>query len=273
MQQLAPNGLPPQVNRFIQERKQYRGKDLTILSFPIWSVTRFAAILAAGPPVVATIGTAARTAFSYGLNQDMAPAGRAGVTATQADTNLQNAGQTRDQSDVFIYGISAYVTQDSEPAFVPELIRETDVQISTNGSITLPLGTIEMFPSPGGLFGGGNSNMVSPSFADEGKSSGGPGGAVSFFSNGNPTSGSFYKLDAPIFWAGIGSGPDSSLSLICTPRRAIVKTSSLARVAGVAGATYGGEPGVFNPIVAAEAFVDIRWRLHAASVQVRSSNA
>ncbi len=272
MQQLAANGLPPAVNRFINERPQYKGKALTILSLPIWSTLRIAATIAAGPPVVATIDTSARVAFSYGVNQDMAPAGRAGVVGTPADTNLQNAGQTRDQSDVFIYGISAYIGQQSEPALIADVIRETDVMISTNGSTTLPLGTIDMFPAPGGVFGGGNSALLEPSLDDLGGIDGGRGTPVQFFSNGNPTSGSFFKLDAPIFWAGLGSGPDSSLSLICTPRRAIVKTSAVARVAGVAGATYNGAPGVFTPITAARAFVDVRWRLHCASVQARSSN-
>lgn len=270
--QLAANGLPPSVNRMIAERKQYQGKSLTILSFPVWSTIRFQATIAAGPPVVATIDTSSRVAFSYGVNQDMGPAGRAGVLGSQADTNLQNAGQTRDQSDVLIYGFSAYITQQSEPGLVADVIRETDVQISTNGSVTLPLGTLEAFPYPGGLFGGGNSSLLLPDLESVGGVDGGKGTPLSFFSNGNPTSGSFFKLDAPIFWAGLGSGPDSALSIICTPRRAIVKTSALARAAGVAGVTYGGAPGAFTPINAGKAFVDVRWRLHCASVQARSSN-
>ncbi len=271
--QLAANGLPPAVNRMIADRPQYKGKQLTILSFPIWSTIRFAATIAAGPPVVATIDTSPRTAFSYALNGDMGPAGRAGVLATQADTNLQNPGQTRDQSDVLIYGLSAYVCQQSEPGLVADVIRETDVMISTNGSVTLPLGTLEAFPYPGGMFGGGNSSLLEPNLETLGGVDGGSGAPLAFFTNGNPTSGSFFKLDAPIFWAGLGSGsPDSSLSIICTPRRSIVKTSAVARAAGVAGATYNGAPAVFTPITAAKAFVDVRWRLHCASVQTRSSN-
>ncbi len=265
------NGLPAAVNRFIEQRKEYRGKLLTILSLPIWSTIRFAATIAAGPPVVATIDTSARTAFSYGVNQDMAAAGRAGTVGTQADTNLQNAGQTRDQADVLIYGMSASIMQQSEAALVPDVIRETDVQISTNGSTTLPLGTLEMFPGTG-LFGGGNSALLIPKNDRAGGVDGGEGAPMSFFTNGNPQAQGFYRFDSPIFWCGLGSGPDSALSVICTPRRTITKTSALARVAGAAGATYNGTPAVFTPITAARAFVDVRWRLHAVSVQVRGSN-
>src|SRR6186713_1424899 len=123
------NGLPSAVNQFIRDRSAYRGKALTILSFPIWSVVRFAATIAAGPPVVATIDTTPRTAFSYGVGSDMAAAGRAGVIANQSDTNLQQAGATRDQADVFIYGISAHISHASEPGFIGDVMRETDVQI------------------------------------------------------------------------------------------------------------------------------------------------
>lgn len=272
MQFLPANGLPSAVNRFIAERPAYANKALTILTFPIWSTIRFQFALTAGPPVVIACDTSPRTAFSYGLNGDMGPAGRAGVLATQADTNLQNPGQTRDQADVFIYGISAYIGQQSEPALVADIVRETDVQISTNGNVTLPLGSIDMFPAPGGIFGGGSSALLEPSIDNAGGVDGGAGTPVQFFSNGNPTSGSFFKLDAPIFWAGVGSGPDSNLALICTPRRTITKTSALARAAGAAAAAYNGAPSAFTPITAARSFVDVRWRLHAASVQARSAN-
>jgi len=265
------NGLPAAVNQAINDKKEYRGKQLTILSFPIWSTIRFAAALAAGPPVVATIAATPRVAFSYGVGLDMAAAGRAGVLATNADTNLQQNGATRDQADVFIYGISAYATQDSEPGLMGSLFRETDVQIATNGDTTIPLGTMDMFPSPGGLFGSGSSSLLIPSLENAGGVDGGEGGHLGFVNNGNPTSGSFFRLDFPVFWSGIGGGADSNLALTCTPRRAIVKTSALARVAAPGGAA--GPVEVFTPITAPLAFVDVRWRLHAVSVRVRSANA
>ncbi len=268
---MQPNGLPSAVNQFIANKPEYRGKQLTILSFPIWSTIRFAASIAAGPPVVATIDTTPRVAFSYGVGLDMAAAGRSGVLATPADTNLQQGGATRDQADVFIYGLSAYVSQNSETGLIADVMRETDVSISTNGDTTLPLGTLEMFPSPGGMFGAGKSNLLIPAIQTTGGVDGGDGVALGFANNGNPTSGSFYRLDAPIFWSGIGGGADSNLAITCTPRRTITKTSALARAASDV-ATHQAFA-VFTPITAALAFVDVRWRLHAASVRVRSSNA
>lgn len=263
-------GIPQAVADFIQAKREYQNKQLTILAMPIWSIIRFAASIAAGPPVVATFDQVPRVAFSYGLGQDMGSAGRSGVTATQADTNLQQGGQTRDQSDVFIYGISAQFV-DGDPAFLQKLFREADVTIATNGDTTIPLGKMEMFPSPGGLFGKGASSLLLPDQNNAGGVDGGAGAIVPFVTNGNPTSGSFFKLDAPIFWSGIGGGADSNLALTVTPRRSLTYTSALARVAAPGGAA--GPVAVFTPITAAKAFVDIEWRLHAASVRVRSSNA
>lgn len=266
MTQQVGSGLPVAVQQLIRTKREYQGKQLNILSYPIWSTVVFLASLDAGPPVVATIAPGARVGFSYGNNSDMAAAGNPGVQATPADTNLQVGGQTRDQADVLIYGISAYVTQDSEPGFVPELLRNVDVAISTNGNTTIPLGTIDMFPAPGGAFGAGRSKLHEPDLSTPGGEDNGTGAIMPFMSNGNPTSGSFYRLDAPIFWSGVGGGADSALSLTCTLRKAIAKTSSVARVAG-AGIS------AFTPIAASHAFVAIRWRLHAASVQLRSANS
>lgn len=266
--------IPATVTEYIRNKKEYRGKDLTLLTFPIWSYMRFVAALAAGPPVVGTIPATGVVAFSYGIGQLMTAAGQPAVNATQADTNLQNAGQTRDQADVFIYGLSATLDPRSDGDFVPDLFMETDVQISTNANTQIPLGKLHMFPQPGGLFGAGRTAMLEPSLDTPGAVDGGQGVVLPYASNGNPTSGSFYKLDAPIFWAGLGTGPDSNLNLTCTPRRAIAKTAGLVRAAGVAGATYSGSPAGFTPPSAAGSmFVGIEWRLHAVSVQVRGVNS
>lgn len=266
--------IPSTVTDYIRSKKEYVGKDLTLLTFPIWSYMRFVAALAAGPPVVGTIPANALVAFSYGIGQLMTAAGQPAVNATQADTNLQNAGQTRDQADVFVYGLSAELDPRSDADFVPDVFMETDVQISTNANTQIPLGKLAMFPQPGGLFGSGRTSMLEPSIDNAGGVDGGAGVIIPYQSNGNPTSGSFYRLDAPIFWAGLGTGPDSNLNLTCTPRRAIAKTAGLVRAAGAAGATYNGAPSPFTPPSAAGSmFVGITWRLHAVSVQVRGVNS
>lgn len=269
---MQPNGLPNAVNQFIRGRREYQNKELTILGFPIWSTIRFQGVIAAGPPVVVSITQTPRVGFSYGVGQDMTNAGRAGVAGTNADTNLQQSGQTRDQADVFIYGISAHIEHVGEPTLWGPILRETDVQLSTNGDTTLPLGTIDMFPSPGGLHGAMNSNFLLPDTQNAGGVDGGQGGTQFFANNGNPTSGSFFRLDSPIFWSGVGGGADSNLALTCTPRRPISLTSALARPAVVSAAATPAGAAVFTPITATQAFMDVRWWLHAASVRVRSAN-
>ncbi len=269
--------IPVVVQQYIRDR--YRNPDrspmnITLLSYPIWSYTRFIATLVAGPPVVATINQTPRVAFSYGVGGTMDAAGQPAVVATQADTNLQNPGQTRDQADVFIYGLSAHLDPRSEASMVGDLFAETDVQISTNANTQIPLGKLHMFPQAGGVFGAGQSAMKAPGTAHQGLVDGGEGVQQPFMSNGNPTAGSYVRLDAPIFWAGLGVGPDSNLQLTCTPRRAITRTAALARVAGAAGATYNGEPLAYTPPAAAGAiFVGIEWRLFAVSVQKRGVNS
>lgn len=266
--------IPQSVVDYIRSRPGYAGKDLTMLTFPIWSYIRFVASLAAGPPVVATIDTTPRVGFSYGVGALMTAAGQAAVAATQADTNLQNPGQTRDQADVFIFGLSAELDPRSDGALVPEVFMETDVQISTNANTQIPLGKLEMFPQSGGLFGAGQSALKAPQLETPGLVDGGQGVVIPYQSNGNPTSGSFYRLDAPIFWAGLGVGPDSNLALTCTPRRTITKTAAAVRAAGVAGGTYSGAPAPYTPpSVAGSVFVGITWRLAAVSVQTRGVNS
>jgi hypothetical protein len=255
--------IPQIVQEYI--RRRYGKEDVTILTYPIWSYIRFQAAIAAGPPVVYTIDQTARNAFSYAVNGDMAPAGQQGVLATQADTNLKNPGQTRDQADVFIYGISFALDDRSEPALVADVVNETDVQISTNAQTQVPIGLLEMFPSPGGIMGAGLSNVREPNLRTPGGFDGGQGAMQPFMTNGNPTSRSFYELDAPIFWAGLGVGPDSNLNLACTPRRTITRTAALARAAA-------GDIAPFTPPTSG-VFVGGRFRLHAASVQRRGVNS
>ena len=238
-------------------------QQLQMRTDPVWSTLRFAGTVAANTLTI-PVGTV--SAFGYGLNGDMASAGRQGTVATQADTNLQVAGQTRDQADVFIYGASAYVS-DGEPAMAQRIWREVDVAMSTNGSVVTPIGTLDMFPHPGGLFGESNSALLQPNFSDAGGGvDSGQGALKKFFTNGFPSSGSYKRFDVPIFWAGLGSGPDSTLSIQCTVRRAISIPVPVARTAAAGIAAY-------TQFATAQAFVDVRWTLFAVTVQRRSVNA
>jgi hypothetical protein len=259
--QITQSTIPSAVLNYIKGRYP-DGQDLQLKTDPIYSTVRFSGVVAAN---VLTTDTASRVAFSYALNGDMGPAGRAAVTATQADTNLQSPGQTRDQADVFIYGLSAYIAG-GDPGMAQELFREIDVFLSTNGSVSSPIGTLDMYPAAGGLYGEGNSSLITPNFADAGFIDGGQGGLKKFFTNGMPTANSYRRLDVPIFWAGLGNGPDSSLAITCTPRRAITKTLVASRVAA-AGIQINSQA------TTATSFLDVRWVLHNVQVQRRSVNA
>lgn len=262
--------LPPQVLAFMAEK--YGTKKVQVQEYPIISSIFFEAVVAAGPPVTYTIAAGVpRTAFSYGINGDMAPAGRAGVAATQADTTIQNAGQTRDQGDVFIYGLSCWLLEGSDPELAGDVMRETDVQIATNAEVIWPAGRMPHYPQPGGLYGAAKSDILIPDLSGTGGFDGGAGVLESFMTNGNPSAGSFRRFENPIFWTGLAGGTDNNLQIICTPRRAIVKTAALARAAGVAGATFDGGPAVYTPPTAA--FARFQWCLHAASVKRRGVNA
>lgn len=263
------SSLPLDVQAFIGET--YNGRAVVVQPLPYWSVARLPATIAAGPPVVYTIaaGTTS-TAFSYAINQTMDAAGRTGVQANLADTNLKLQGQTRDNANVFIWGLAAYVSQDSEPLLATRAFREVGLTISTNGNVTLPLGRLEMFPAGGGLFGSGNSAIVAPTLPTSGFQDGGPGAPFGMFGNGNPQSANYYRIPQPILWQSVGQGgSDTTLSIQMTVGRAITYTAQVARAAaaGIGAFTPPPTAGLVGT------FVDIAWRLICVSVTERSPNA
>lgn len=270
--------LPPDVRAFIGE--QYAGTQISVLPLPYWSSVRFQATRAAGPPVTFTIDTTTRKAFAYAIGQDMTVAGytAAARTATPADTNLLRQNETRDNADVWIWGMAAYLTPDSEPALARRVWKETEVDISLNGTQSIPLGTLEMFPGAGGLYGQGTTYLKVPSAQASGPTDTetGEGAKMSFVQNGNPMAGNFFRLPQPFKWAAVGSaGTDSSLVLSCTPYRQIVE-SSLARTAVAVVAMVSPQIiGGYTPPAATGdpgTFVDVRWHLICVAVAKRSVN-
>ncbi len=263
------SSLPLDVQAFIGET--YDGRPVVVQPLPYWSVARLAATIAAGPPVVYTIAAGTQSqAFSYAINQNMDAAGRAGVQANLADTNLKLQGQTRDNANVFIWGLAAYVTQESEPLLAARLFREVGLTISTNGNVTLPLGRLEMFPAGGGLFGNGNSAIVAPPLPTSGVQDGGPGAYYGMFGNGNPMSANYFRIPQPILWQSVGQGgSDTTLAINMTVGRAVTWTSQVARVAAAGVGAYTPPPtaGLQGT------YVDIAWRLICVSVTERSPNA
>jgi len=262
--------LPPDVRAQIQEN--YDAGQVAVLPLPYWSAVRFQGAVAAGPPPTVTIDTTTRKAFSYAQGQPMTGAGflAAYGNATEAETNLLRAQETRDNADVWIWGISCYLTQDSEPALARKVWRETSVSIALNGTQSIPLGRLEMFPAGGGLYGAGVSGIKTPSFDNAGGGTdNGAGAILPFMNNGNPMSASFFRLQQPFKWSAVGQGgSDSSLNIGFTPQRQIVETCGIIRAAGagIAAFTPPTTAGQFGT------FVDIIVRLWCVSVAKRSSN-
>lgn len=262
--------LPSDVREQIQA--EYAASQVTVLPLPYWSTVRFQGVRAAGPPVTFTIDTTQRLAFSYAQGSPMTSAGFAvGRNATAAETNLLRSNETRDNADYWIWGISAYATQDSEPALLKQVWRHVYIALALNGTQQIPLGTLEMFPSAGGLYGAAPSALKAPDLATPGGSgiNNGAGAIVPFASNGNPMAANFFRLQQPFKWSAVGTASsDSSLIISATPQTAITETCALARVAA-AGVSAFDPPAATGD---AGTFVDVRFRLIGVGIQRRSNN-
>lgn len=272
-QELA--ALPGDMRNFIAAK--YAATEITVLPLPYWSTVRFLATRAAGPPVAFTIDTTQRRAFSYAIGGDMSSAGfAAGTIATQAETNLLQANTTRDNADIWIWGIACSLLTTSEPVLASRVWRESDISIALNGTTQIPLGRLEMFPGAGGLYGFGNSYLRAPALNVAGISNSGEGSSVSYISNGNPQSSNYKRFPQPFKWAALGStGSDSSLQLLFTPRRSITESmTARAAVAGAAPGLSGQVEAATPPAAAGDAgtFVDVNVQLICVAVSKRSVN-
>ena len=238
----------------------------TVLPVPYWSTVRVAGTVAAN---TLTVDTTARKAFQYAVGQDMTIAGFTGTVAQFSDTNLLRAGETLDNADVWIWGLAAELCTNSEPALAARLWRDCVVEMSLNGTQSIKLGTLGMFPSAGGLYGVGQSALLIPNFETTGQGiDGGPGAPFGALANGNPMGGNFLKFPQPFKWGAVGNGgADASLSVIVTPTRQITIPLAATRAAGAGVAPYTqpatGDRGTF---------CDIRFRLVSVAVSRRSQN-
>jgi hypothetical protein len=243
------------------------GDARTVLPVPYWSTVRVRGTVAAN---TLTVDTTSRKAFQYAVGQDMAIAGFAGGTIAQfCDTNLLRAGETLDNSEVYIWGLSAELCPNSEPALAARLWRDCIVELSLNGTSSIKLGTLGMFPSAGGLYGAGQSfALLPPESTTGGNADGGPGATFAAMANGNPMSNNFLKFPQPFKWSSVGGGgADASLSIIVTPNRQIEIDLPATRAAGAGvGAYTQPSTGDFGT------FVDIRFRLVSVAVSKRSVN-
>ena len=262
--------IPPHVRAAIV--KDGLSAQQTVLPVPMWSTVRLAGTVAAN---ALTVDQTSRKAFQYAVGQDMSIAGFAGGTIAQyCDTNLLRAGETLDNADVWIWGLAAELCPNSDPVLAAQLWRQCIVELSTNGTTSIKIGTLGMFPSAGGLYGLGRSQLAMPNQEDTGPSDGGAGAQVGFTANGNPMGSNFLKFPQPFKWSSVGSnGSDASLSVIVTPNRSIVVPLAATRAAVAGGATTPGTGGWTQPATGdAGTFCDIRFRLISVSISKRSVN-
>jgi hypothetical protein len=258
--------LPADVRQFIGE--QYAQSQVSILPLPYWSTVRFQATIAGA---AATIDTTERRAFGYAQGQLPSVGGfpAAFGNATFAETNITTASQTVNNADLWIWGIAANVTPDSDPALAARVWRETYVSMAFSGSTLLPVGTLEMLPGAGGLRGCGQSALKRPALNTPGMIDGGAGASIGFFQNGQEAAGNFFRLPQPFKWSAIGSaGTDSSFVISCTPQRTITE------VVGTARAAAAGTDEVFTPPTTGQvgSYVDVRFHLVCVSVARRGQN-
>jgi hypothetical protein len=268
-QQLA--NLPPDIRAFIAQ--QYNVSQISVLPLPYWSRVRFNAARTGAGPFTYTVDTSERKAFAYPIGQSRVIAGFPTGNATLADTNLLKQSETRDNADVWIWGIAANLLPGSDGDIAGGVWRETSVQISLNGTQSIPLGTLEMFPGAGGLYGVGEAKLRAPATNVAGGADDGEGARISFLQNGNPMAGNFFRLPQPFKWASVGTaGADSSLVITCKPERTVTATATdRAAVPVVAMVT----PGTIEPFTSPEdgaVFVDVGFHLVCVAVAKRSVN-
>jgi len=260
------SNLPPDVRAALVEAGIDESR--TILPTPMYSTVRFQSVAAVvGAVTTLTVDTTPRKAFQYAIGGAATVAGfAAAFVATPAETNLLRPGETLDNADVWMWGLAAEIGTTSEPTLAEGLWRNVAIDLSLNGTQSIRIGTLNMYPGAGGLYELGQSGIVTPNFDSSGGAFGGP--SLGSLSNGNPMSGNFRRFPQPFKWSAVGGGgADSSLSIICTPNRAVTSAAT-ARVANAAPNVGAFTP----PSTGRGTFVDVRFQLICVSVSKRSVN-
>lgn len=258
--------LPPQVRAAISEAALKDAK--AVLPVPYWSTVRFAPTINAGANAVIS-ALNPRKAFQYSIGGNAAVAGFSTTYSVQPDdTNLLRPGETLDNADVWIYGLAAELCTNSDSKLAMEVWRNAWVELSLNGTTSIRLGTLGMFPAGAGLYGIGQSQILLPPIPTPGGGvDGGAGAAVSAMANGNPMSGNFYRFPQPFKWCGVGTGgADAQLTVLVNLGQDVNVpiVASRASDTGIAPWT--------SPTTNNAAPVDIRFRLISVSISKRSVN-
>lgn len=258
-QQLA--NVPPDVRSLIA--KDAIDSQKSILAFPYYSTVRVQTVRSgAGPFAYSIVSRQGITAFNYKIGDSLVPAGfPAGTNSTDVETNILSASQTRDNSDVMIWGLAAYVTPDSDPLVTQLVWRNSSIYLALSGTDTFQVGRLEMLPAAGGLYGMGVSLLSQPPLN---QTQDNPQG---FINNGNPMAGNFLRFPNAIRWNANGSGKkDTSLTMtLFTNPFSITGVTTRAAGAGVSGYTAPAA-------LAQGTYCDIVFRLVSVSISERSEN-
>ena len=271
----AMQNVPPDLRNHIA--KLALDSQKTVLAFPYYSTLRFNAALngTASPNAVYTVASGVRKCFNYRIGD--IPGGGAGFSTTfqasKSETNLLKASETRDNADVYIWGIALEVRPGSDPWFTKEIWRTGYLELALSGTDQYLLGPFGFFPSAGGLYGQDRSNVLSA----ETQSPVGP--LVGHLNNGNPQSSNYFRLPQPILWQKNGGGKDTSLVISGSIDTAIASNVGPGTVglgitrAAVAAGSANQQTTAYVIPADGSVFTDIRVRLMSVSVSDRSTNA
>lgn len=223
-----------------------------------WSKVRLAGVVASSQ---LTMPAAKVSAFSYGLQQAMVAAGfpTAFGNATEADTNLEQPGQTNSGETVEILGVGIQLCSDTDGELARQIAPHLCVRmVRANGTPTR-LGPMTMLPGGGGLFGGASTRLVETPLNQATIERG-------VISNGYPSALNYRSLPEPILWTTVGT-TDGILSVEVEQTRPVTITlpPTRAATAGVAAYIAPGTGG-------AGTYLDAWVCLYTSAVQARSGN-
>ena len=270
----AMQNVPPDLRNYIA--KAALDSQKTVLAFPYYSTVRFNAAQngTASPNAVYTCISGTRKCFNYRIGDVPGAASGFGTQQmTKSETNLLKASETRDNADVFIWGIALEIRPGSDPWLTKEIWRQAYLELALSGTDQYLLGPFHFFPSAGGLYGVDRTNLQGADL----QSAAGP--QVGHLNNGNPQSSNYFRLPQPILWQKNGGGKDTSLVMSASIDAAIASNAGPGSVglgvtrAAVAAGTANAPATAYTVPVDGTVFTDVRIRLMSVSVSDRSTNS
>lgn len=241
----------------------------SVLAFPYYSTCRFNAALSGAGPFAYTVAAGTRKCFNFKIGD--LPGALAGfpttLQMTKAETNLLKASETRDNADVYIWGIAVEARPSSDPYFVKQVWNNAYVELALSGTDQYLLGPLSFFPAGGGLYGAAPSAVTLP------PATASTDVPLGHLNSGNPTAGNYFRLPQPVIWQANGSGKkDTSLVVSVTMDQPVAFGGVADRAASAGGASTSGTNAFVHP-ADGTVFCDLRIRLISVSISERSTNS